>query len=84
MISTLLILFFLSLNNKFQMSSIKPNVLNVVILSEHLPVYGRSQKSENIDRGKKLKSRKVRRALDSIIGIESKLFIFGIAKESKT
>ena len=50
--------FFLSLNNKFQMSSIKSNVLNVVILAEHLPVYGRSQKAENMDRGKKLKSRK--------------------------
>lgn len=57
------------------MSSVKSNVLNVVILSEHLPVYGRSQKSENMDRGKKLKSRKARRALDSIIGIESSIGI---------
>lgn len=56
--------------------------MNVVILS--FANSGKNLKTENVDRGKKLRGRKARRALGNIIGPENKVFVFGIAEGSKT
>lgn len=49
----------------------------------HLQIHGKDWKAENVDRGKKLRSRKAGRALDNIISLENKVFILELLKEQR-